>query len=253
MKAFFENIRERWAKYLIESFVIVIGILGAFAIESWGENRKENEEEIRLLVQLKEEYQQNLSQLNSKISIRNELINSAEMLLDVIDGNKSISQDSFDLYLSRTLVTPTFDPVSNDLAISGKLYILSNEKLRIALSHWSSNVVDVIEEEEIWLRFRDEHYLSFLIEHYSLRTLLSNVWEDFEITRQVLLEKKDNNDFSIGKSKKDLNYNQLIKNTSLEDYLSMAITVNNLTNLKSITVKERIQQMLDLINLELEK
>ena len=253
MKAFFKNIKESWARYLTETFVIVIGILGAFTIESWGENRKDNAEEQRLLVQLKEEYQQNLSQLNSKISIRNELINSAEVLLDIIDGKKSISQDSFDLYLSRTLVTPTFDPVSNDLAVSGKLYILNNEELRIALSHWSSNVVDVIEEEEIWLRFRDKHYLSFLIEHYSLRTLLSHVWEDFEITRQVLLEKKDNNGVSIRKSKKNLNYNEFIKNTSLEDYLSMAITVNNLTNLKSITVKERIQHMLDLINSELEK
>ncbi|MGM0580085.1 MAG: DUF6090 family protein [Bacteroidota bacterium] len=253
MKAFFKNIKERWAKYLIETFVIVIGILGAFAIESWGENRKENEEEHRLLIQLKEEYEQNLSQLNSKISIRNELLNSAEMLLDVIDGKKSISQDSFDLYLSRTLVTPTFDPVSNDLAVSGKLYILNNEELRIALSHWSSNVLDVIEEEEIWVRFRDEHYLPYLIEHYSLRTLMSHVWEDFEITGQVLLEKKDQNDVSIGKSKRNLSYNELINSTSLEDFLSMAITANSLTNLKSITVKERIQRMLDLINLELEK
>jgi len=39
MKAFFKNIKESWARYLTETFVIVIGILGAFTIESWGENR----------------------------------------------------------------------------------------------------------------------------------------------------------------------------------------------------------------------
>jgi type II secretory pathway pseudopilin PulG len=253
MKAFFNNIKERWVKYLIETFVIVIGILGAFAIESWGESRKENEEEHRLLIQLKQEYEQNLSQLNSKISIRNELINSAEILLEVIDKKKTLSQDSFDLYLSRTLVTPTFDPVNNDLAVSGKLYILNNEELRIALSHWSSNVLDVIEEEEIWLGYRDEHYLPFLIEHYSVRTLMSHVWADFEITGQVLIEKTEQSNISMGKSNRKLSYHDLINDSPLEDHLAIAITTNNLTNLLSITVKERIQDMLDLINSELQK
>lgn len=253
MKAFFKNIKERWAKYLIETFVIVIGILGAFAIESWGENRKENEEEQRLLTQLKQEYEENLSQLNSKIKIRTNLIHSAELLLEVVDEHHQIRQDSFDLLLSRTLVTPTFDPLNNDLAVSGKLYILDNEELRIALSHWRSNVFDVIEEEQSWMKFRDEQYMPFILQNYSLRTIMAHVWEDFETTGQVLIEKKNQNNVNIGKSKRRYSYIKLMENPQLEDYLSIAITSNYLANLQSKTVKGKMQNILNLINSEIEK
>lgn len=252
MKPIFNKIKEHWAKYFIEAFVIVIGILGAFAIESWAEGRKENEDEQRLLTQLKDEYQKNLSQLDLKIKSRENLIRSAEILLDVIDGKIIFSSDSFNILLSRTFVTPTFNPFRNDLAISGKLYIIDNEELRVLLTQWSANIHDVIELEINWKEFRDQQYFPYLIEHYSMRTLMSLVWSDFDFNTGVLIEEQEENYPHFEISKAAISPEKLLNDGYLEDYLATAMTINYLANMQAGAVRKNILDILELVNMELE-
>lgn len=252
MELFFKNLKEHWTKYLIESFVIIIGILGAFAIESWGENRKENEEEKRLLIQLKDEYQKNLVQLDSKIGSRENLIKSAETLLEAIDGKLILDEDSFNVYISRTFVAPTFNPFRNDLAISGKLYIIDNEELKILLTQWSANIHDVLELEEHWLEFRNEQYFPYLIDHYSLRTLMSYVWADFDYNTGVLIEEQKDSYPHIEVSKANISLEKLKEEGNLEDYLATAMTINYLANMQARSVRKNILEILELLNRELE-
>ncbi len=52
MKKIFKTLKKKWAEYLLEILVIMIGILGAFMLNSWNEDRKERIEEISLLKDL---------------------------------------------------------------------------------------------------------------------------------------------------------------------------------------------------------
>ncbi len=82
-----QNKTGKYLKYAIgEIVLIVIGILIAISINNWNEERKDRIKEQVILHQLKEEYESNLKQLESKIKMRNIVIKSSQKLLAYIDN-----------------------------------------------------------------------------------------------------------------------------------------------------------------------
>ena len=55
MKKILETLKLKWAEYLLEILVIMIGILGAYALNNWNEDRKERSQQIILITQLLED------------------------------------------------------------------------------------------------------------------------------------------------------------------------------------------------------
>ena len=68
----------KFSKYLLyamgEIILVVIGILIALQLNTLNQNRQDRIQEQQILVQLLNEYENNLVQLNQKISIRNEIM-----------------------------------------------------------------------------------------------------------------------------------------------------------------------------------
>ena len=146
-----ENKTGKYLKYAIgEIVLVVIGILIALSINNWNEYRKDRIKEQAILGQLKVEYNSNLKQLESKITIRNILITSSQKVLSYIDDPQSINIDSLVVNLSRGQYRPTFDPIKNDIISSNKLNLIQNKRLQTLLSQWESNVYQLTEEELFW-------------------------------------------------------------------------------------------------------
>jgi len=59
MKKILETLKLKWAEYLLETIVIVIGILGAFALNNWNEDRNDRKKEYILLQQMKADFETN--------------------------------------------------------------------------------------------------------------------------------------------------------------------------------------------------
>ena len=53
MKKILETLRLKWAEYLLEILVIMIGILGAFTLNNWNEDRKQEVKDREFLISLK--------------------------------------------------------------------------------------------------------------------------------------------------------------------------------------------------------
>jgi hypothetical protein len=248
----------RFRRYLLyavgEILLVVIGILIALYINNVNEYEKEREEEQVLLKQLRSEFNSNLQQLDQKIAIRTEMMDASKRFFELIDHPDLRNKDSIDLLIARTLPYTTFDPIENDLASSGELMLIKNTDLKQALTRWSSNVRDVMEEEEIWKYYRNELYMPFLIEHYQFRTLRnkafkSNVLENYSIDLDngTLLYTNDD----IGSSRHEEDFNALLDHPDLEDHLSRCYSINKWANVQALILRNRIVEITGLIDREI--
>ncbi|MAM29152.1 MAG: hypothetical protein CMC13_09020 [Flavobacteriaceae bacterium] len=264
MIKFFRHIRKRligekrFSKYLLyaigEIILVVIGILIALQINNWNEHKKNAQQEQLILTQLLAEYESNLQQIESKISLRNDVVKSCITLLNYIHKRpQNITTDSVDYHLSRATMRPTFDPqlgVSNELINAGKLYLIDNTTLRNRISSYSSFLKELNEEELNIFRFTEEEFYAFLIDQYQIGGF----------TTQFLFDEELRARFTIGESLSDFselknlvpkaNFENLLNHPNFEDHITRLLGMTPYTNEQSIGVRNKTQEIIDLITSE---
>lgn len=262
MIKFFRHFRQRMikenrvSKYLLyaigEIVLVVIGILIALQINTWNEQRKFRAQERDLLTQLKSEFESNQAQLEEKMDMRKDIIKSALLLLDYVDSQEPFHKDSLLKHVSQTTLTPTFDPIVNDLISSGRIQLLQSNALKDRLSLWTSEIVQVTEEEQALMRFMNSFYLQFLMDYYSTRNILSGFWVNNQ-TSSYLLDKGTPAMLNMGKSQRSFDREALLEQPQFEDHLAYIATMAQIANTQSVSLNNRISEILQLIDQELEE
>lgn len=249
-----------FSKYLIyaigEIILVVIGILIALQINNWNEERLNRKQEQQILLQLSKEFTSNLTQIDQKIDIRNEMLNSCFKLLQFRNEKpESIDQDSLDAHLFRISLRPTFDPelsVSNELINSGKLYLIENTDLRNSVSSYSSFLSELKEEELAIFDLTEKQLIPFIRENYQLGRMMMVLLDDKE-----LREKITTGEINSYNTMKDLvqksDYRNLLSHPDFEDYLLQLISYTAYTNDQSTGVKEKTKNIIELIRTEIKE
>ena len=246
-----ENKTGKYFKYAIgEIVLVVIGILIALQLNNLNEERKDRNNEQVLLEQLKQEFKSNLTQLDEKIEMRKTMIKSARRLLFMIDNKEQIIPDSIGHYLSFTRMSPTFDPIENDLIKSGKLDLILDNELKRMLTAWGSDEEQLEESEDKWLNILDQFFKPLVYDHNLVRDLVginhnSGSWDLMSISSE------SNEILDVGKSQASKRFIPLLNDSKLESYLSWAIGYNSFNNIESITLRNHIEEILSTIGEEL--
>jgi hypothetical protein len=240
----------KYFKYAIgEIILVVIGILIALQINNWNENRKERRQEQVLLKQLHSEFQSNLEQLDAKIELRNMMSKASRKLLDYIDHPEKRQQDSVIKYIAITQIGPTFDPIVNDLVSSGRIQLLQNQTLKEKLSLWTSEIVQVTEEEVLWVDIKTNKFQSYLSEKIPMRSVINEFWKSQTLSTFHLDEGFETT-FEIGTSKKDLNIEEVLEDFKFEGLVASCASFAELINSQSYSLRARIVEILDIIEAE---
>jgi hypothetical protein len=264
MIRFFRNLRRslagtgntgKYLKYALgEIILVVLGILIALQIDTRNQNRQDRRQEQVVLSQLLDEYTSNLEQLNSKMYIRREVIKSAYILLQYRKTEPDrIHPDSFNLYLSRVITRPTFDPVlgvTNELSNSGKLYLIRNATLRNRLASFSSLLNEVHEEEQVIFADVQTKFTPFIREQYQLGRVLSEFLQDEAFTSHFTLSTTQDYD-NIRDMFGQTDLKPILQHPDFEDHLAEMITNTIYTNQQSQGVLEKIEEILALIRGEM--
>ena len=264
MIKFFRKIRQqlvtenKFSKYILyaigEIILVVIGILIALSINNQNEARKERVQETVILKQLLGDFNSNLEQLDQKISFRKDFMNSSKQLFNLIDNPDLRHKDSIDNHIAKTMPYATFDPIFNDLASSGELSLIKNTILKQALTRWSSNIMDVIEDEVIWKDYRNNHYIPFLVKHYQLRTIRDKAYKLNLLGTYSLEIEKNNDSYSlddIGETKHPEDFNALLNHPDFEDHITRCYALNSWANVQSVVLRKRIVEIIELIDKEM--
>jgi len=260
MIGFFRRIRKKlaienrfiqYSRYAFGEIVLVmVGILLALQVNNWNEFRKDRIQEQEVLEQLKEEFESNLKQLESKIVMRNIVIESSRKLLMYIDNPDSAVSDSILFNLARGGLRPTFDPIKNDLVSSNKLSLIQNNKLRKLLSQWESNYHQLNEEEWFWRDYAVNTRIPFISDNNLSRKLL---FTTNMINRKLYLIEASSYDKNLfNDTKKEIDYREILLNPKLESIASTAIFACTDANLQSFALKNKILEILELINKRLD-
>lgn len=260
MIKFFRKIRQKllsegktgkYFKYAIgEIVLVVIGILIALQINIWNEQRKENIKEQAMLKRLEKEFISNRNQLIDKIELRNTMIANCRRLLEYYNQPENAKRDSILVFLS-TIQPPTFDPIQNDLVSSGNIEILKDEELKQLLVNWSTDVIQLQEVEQIFLKFCVERFFPYLNEVDIQRDMVYTYWED---APKNLLESKQVKNLIPGKSKLiTKTTNELLRDSKLEGKIAWSLTLNMFNNQESQTLMKRINRILEVLDSQIKK
>jgi hypothetical protein len=266
MIRFFRHIRQqliienKFSKYLIygigEVALVMIGILLALQVNNWNQQYNDRKEENQILIQLRSEFLLNLSQLDDKFLIRENLIAGGERILGIINKPVSnVSSDSLNSLLSKTLTAPTFEAslgVTNEILNSGKLYLIENDELRHEVSGWSGDIDFAIEVELMWKDLRDGFYIPFLTESFQLRNIYNELLSDSGVLN-TLTSIETNIPRSLGKSLKEINMESFLIESELEDYISNMLALNYVAKIQMAGLYDNMETILGLINSELDK
>lgn len=246
-----ENKKGKYLKYAIgEIILVVIGILIALSINNWNENKKERTQEQELLTQLESEFQSNLEQLDQKTDLRNQMIEASLKLLNTIDYPETRHSDSIVKYISLTAIAPTFDPIVNDINSSGRIQLLHSSKLKEKLARWTSEVIQVTEEEEAWTFIRNNEYFPMLSQRGLIRNTLNQYWKD-NVSGSFHLDLGTNTEFDFGNSKKEILISVILDEVQFESHLAQCATFAKLANSQAVSLRKRIVEILDLIKQDL--
>lgn len=242
MKSIIDALRKNWAKYLIEAVVITFSIIGAFILDSWNEERQHRKEEQLILLGLKEEFLENLHDVDRNIKLNEDVITATyEMINHIRSENWSEDHDRIDSLIARVYMFGTFDAhtgVTDELISGGKLSLLTDEKLKKQLTGWSGILKNSQEDYEIRLQLYSFILIPEFLKHFTLangdRYVDFSSWSD---------------DYKVrygGKSpfKQDLSNINLLR---FENILWVHKVNNDFVNLNEQNMREYIGTTLELI------
>ena len=146
----------RWA---LELIVLIAGILGAFALDSWWESRAEAQQMVLELRAVSEAFEGDKQQLEFMIDTHRRVVAGLGEILAMQAAAASAGRDRVtvpDSLLFTVLLTPTFDPSLGALRVlidSGRFALIQDRDLRQSLAGWQERLLDANEYQERNIRF----------------------------------------------------------------------------------------------------
>lgn len=175
MKKILKHLRKKWLLYTLEILVVVIGILIAFLLSNWNENRNVRKEEVKILTALYSEITENQKQIDEVLKIHLEMADKTKELLGLIKPDAiKISSRRFNEIVTVIMYPVKYEPtlgVVNGIISSGDLSLISNHELKYMVSSLTGR----LDYYDYWAKVRyDKHiYVDypFLLSRYPMKNM----------------------------------------------------------------------------------
>lgn len=141
-----EAIRDQsWFTVVIELMIVVIGIVIGLQVDGWNQTRKDRIEERQILVRLQADIEATIAELNESLEREDlylETLVDASMILQG-DASGSLSEEHCRVIWRSHIVAhiaPTTIVSLEDIVASGRLRLISDPRLSLALTGYQSGL-----------------------------------------------------------------------------------------------------------------
>lgn len=141
IKKLLDHLKQNWIRYGFETFTIVVGIFGAFTIESWSDTRQQQKNDIDFLRNLRDEIVLDTSIISRQRIRLTGLNNRIEKTLYYFDNNPDLSQSEYKLIGSTIISLEQLIPVQQN--------VLRNEQMISYLGYAYGVTDDQYKAQEI--------------------------------------------------------------------------------------------------------
>lgn len=136
MKQLITSLQKKWADYLLEVLVITIGILGAFTLNNWNDNRKVDSLEREIISQFRADFEASLGDLEADFALLKQGLASHERIESYLQEDVAyVDTMCFDFYwITRDEYTY---PIGNGYRLlqNSGIDILSDDTLKSYISY----------------------------------------------------------------------------------------------------------------------
>ena len=180
MSKIIEILKQKWAEYLIEIIIIIIGIWGAFALNNWYEQRGLAKERLHYTSSLLENLKQDQENLKDETQWASSLVKDLDSLIAMLLQPEESTFIDFLPLVHSAKMTPkfnnnriTFDNLNN----SGNLSKLNDNLLVEALFRYYNDIMQYDRGEDFAFLFTREQLIPIL-NHLNSRILREWLKED---------------------------------------------------------------------------
>ncbi len=135
MKKLMQELKQRWVKYFLEVIAITLGILGAFYLENWNQERKENRIRHDYLKRLQADLSSDRNDLQEQLGMLENRVRKVNVLIPYF-SNTEVPRDTIPIPIFSLFYTDDFienDNTFQDLVNTGSLELLAQNMLKQSL------------------------------------------------------------------------------------------------------------------------
>ncbi|MGB7784524.1 MAG: DUF6090 family protein [Salinimicrobium sp.] len=156
------NDLKHWRKFGFEFLSIFIAVVSAFALNNWNENRKANESEAKILIEIANGLEKDLEDFQQNKLGHKHGVNACHFFKDALAGQK-VEQDSLMFYYNS--LTRDYISIQNTAGYetlkSRGLELIENDALRlevISLYEYDYEILRKLEEEYAEMQFQKGYF-----------------------------------------------------------------------------------------------
>ncbi len=135
MKKLIQELKQKWAKYLLEVIAITLGILGAFYLENWNQERQDNRIRHDYLKRLQADLSADRSDIQEQLGMLENRVRKVNVLIPYF-SNTEVPRDTIPIPIFSLFYTDDFienDNTFQDLVNTGSLELLAQNMLKQSL------------------------------------------------------------------------------------------------------------------------
>ena len=202
MKKILEILKSKWAEYLIEILVIIIGVLGAFLLSSWNEERKLENIKITTLSALISEFEANSASLQECLErIRLDRLYADSLRMQIGPGEPTLTINQMYSWFGQFGTTErckVATDILEDVRSSGDLRNIVRVEIRRNIGKWSSALGELKQPEDEWAREFSSQFMPYTSKWMSWdsvdKSILRNIEDSryynskFEVDPRIMLQ-----------------------------------------------------------------